>query len=93
MHGREREVRRKKKKKAQKKPLRHDRDLNPWTLSPEPSMLSIRPRRPAQASYIGNACTIKSMEPKLEILRFLVALAAELYLNGSCRKVLNLFTQ
>ena len=36
---REREVRRKKKKKAQKKPLHHDRDLNPWTLSPEPSAL------------------------------------------------------
>ena len=45
---REREVRRKrKKKKAQKKPLRRDRDLNPQTLSPEPSVLSIRPRRPA----------------------------------------------
>ena len=45
---RDREVRRKKKKKkAQKKTLRRDRDLNPRTLSPEPSMLSIRPQRPA----------------------------------------------
>ena len=43
MHVREIEVIRKKKKKAQKKPLRHDRDLNPRNLSPEPSMLSIRP--------------------------------------------------
>ena len=46
---REREVRRKKKrkKKPRKKPLRRDWDLNPRTLSPEPSVLSIRPRRPA----------------------------------------------
>ena len=41
------EVRRKMKKKAQKKPLCRDWDLNPQTLSPEPSVLSIRPRRPA----------------------------------------------
>ena len=47
MHVREREVRRKKKKKAQKIPLRRDQDLNPRTLSPEPGVLSIRPRRPA----------------------------------------------
>ena len=33
--------------KAQKKPLRRDWDLNPRTLSPEPSVLSIMPRRPA----------------------------------------------
>ena len=46
VHVRQREVRRKKKKKAQKKSLHHDRDLNPQTLSPEPSVLSIRPRRP-----------------------------------------------
>ena len=44
----QREVRRKKeKKKAQKKPVRRDRDLNPWTLTPEPSVLSVRPRHPA----------------------------------------------
>ena len=46
---REREVRRKKKKKkAQKKPLHCDQDLNPRTLTPELSVLSIRPWRPAQ---------------------------------------------
>ena len=44
---REREVRRKK-KKAQKKPHPRDWDLNPRTLSPEPSQLSARPWRPAQ---------------------------------------------
>ena len=44
MVGKEEEGRR---KKAQKKPLRRDQDLNPQTLSPEPSVLSIRPRRPA----------------------------------------------
>ena len=33
--------------KSPEKPLRPDRDLNPQTLSPEPSVLSIRPRRPA----------------------------------------------
>ena len=48
VHVREREVRRKKKKKkAQKKTLGRDWDLNPQTLSPEPIMLSVRPRRPA----------------------------------------------
>ena len=49
MSERERKGESKKKKKAQKKPLRCDRDLNPWTQSPEPSMLSIRPRHPAQS--------------------------------------------
>ena len=44
--GKEKEIRR---KKPRKKPLRRDRDLNPRTLSPEPSVLSTRPRRPAQA--------------------------------------------
>ena len=34
-------------KSQQKKPLCQDRDLNPWTLSPEPSVLFIRPWRPA----------------------------------------------
>ena len=33
--------------KPRKKPLCHDWDLNPQTLSPEPSVLSIRPWRPA----------------------------------------------
>ena len=48
VHVREREVRRKnKKKKAQKKTLRRDQDLNPQTLSPVPTMLSVRPQRPA----------------------------------------------
>ena len=36
-------------KRPEKKPLRRDRDLNPRTLSPEPRVLSIRPRRPALA--------------------------------------------
>ena len=44
MVGKEEEGRR---KKPRKKTLRHNRDLNPRSLSPEPSMLSIRPRRPA----------------------------------------------
>ena len=44
---RRRRRKKKKKKKAQKKPLRRDQDLKPQTLSPEPSVLSIRPRRPA----------------------------------------------
>ena len=39
---------RRKKKKAHKKLLRRDQDLNPRTLSPEPSVLSIRPWRPAR---------------------------------------------
>ena len=48
MHVRERERGKKKEEeKAQKKPLRHDRDSNPQTMSPEPSVLSIRPWRPA----------------------------------------------
>ena len=34
--------------RSPEKPLRIDRDLNPRTLSPEPSMLSIRPRRPSR---------------------------------------------
>ena len=37
-------------KKAQKKPLGHDRDLNPQTLSVEPSVLSIRPQRPCTST-------------------------------------------
>ena len=44
MVGKEEE---RKRKKPRKKPLRRDRDLNPRTLSPEPSMLTIRPRHPA----------------------------------------------
>ena len=45
-------------KKAQKKPLCRDRDLNPQTLSLEPRMLSIRPWLPAlylryDGSYIS----------------------------------------
>ena len=44
MVGKEEEGRR---KKPREKPLRCDRDLNPRTMPPEPSVLSIRPRRPA----------------------------------------------
>ena len=40
-------------KKPRKKPLRRDWDLNPWTLSPEPSVLSIRPRRPAHYNKLS----------------------------------------
>ena len=51
VHVRERERERGKKKEEEKKPrkktLRHDRDLNPGTLSPEPSILSVRPQCPA----------------------------------------------
>ena len=36
-----------KKEEEAQKPLPGERDLNPRTLSPEPSMPSIRPRRPA----------------------------------------------
>ena len=49
--GKKKEGRR---KKPRKKPLHHDWDLNPRTLSPEPSVLSIRPRRPALAFEIPN---------------------------------------
>ena len=41
---------RRRRKKPRKKPLCCDRDLNPRTLSPQLSLLSIRPRRPAQHS-------------------------------------------
>jgi len=43
---REREERRKIMEKAQKKPLCSDLDLNRRTLSPEPSLLSVRPQHP-----------------------------------------------
>ena len=39
-------------KSPEKKTLHRDRDLNPRTLSPEPSVLSIRPRRPASSGYL-----------------------------------------
>ena len=39
-------------KKAQKKPLRRDWDLNPQTPSPEPCVLYIRPRCPAQGQIL-----------------------------------------
>ena len=48
--GKEKERRR---KKPRKKPLCRGRDSNPQTLSPEPSMLSIRPLRPAQPGYLS----------------------------------------
>ena len=48
MVGKEEEGRRKKAPK--KNPLRRDWDLNPRTLSPEPSELSVRPRRPAHVT-------------------------------------------
>ena len=41
----------KKKKKPRKKPLHRDRVLNPQALSPEPSVLSIRPWHPGMSSY------------------------------------------
>ena len=51
----EEERRRKKKKeeeeKSPEKTLCSDRDLNPRTLSPEPSVLSIRPQSPAQLTF------------------------------------------
>ena len=67
----EREVRRKKrKKKAQIKPLQRDRDLNPRTLPPEPSVLSIRPRRPALIFGMLSASLIQVLagrtDPKFE---------------------------
>ena len=43
-------------KSPEKKTLRRDRDLNPQTLPPEPSMLSIRPRRPALLETIIEQC-------------------------------------
>ena len=46
MHVRERGKKKEEEEKAQKKPLHRDWDLNPRTLSPEPSVLSVRPRRP-----------------------------------------------
>ena len=54
MHVRERERGKKKEeeKSPRKKPLRRDRDLNPQTLSPEPSVPSIGPRHPAQHSRL-----------------------------------------
>ena len=50
VHVREREVRRKKKKKKKPRKKHRDQDLNPQTLSPELSLLSVRPRCPAQAT-------------------------------------------
>ena len=47
MVGKEEEEGRRK-KSPEKKPLRRDWDLNPRTLSPEPSVLSIRPWHPAK---------------------------------------------
>ena len=44
--GKKKEEEEKSPEKKQKKPLRRNWDLNPRTLSPEPSVLSIRPRRP-----------------------------------------------
>ena len=40
----------KEEEKSPEKPLRRDWDFNPRTLSPEPSVLSIRPQRPAQGT-------------------------------------------
>ena len=52
---REREVKRKKKKKAQKKTLRRDQDLKAQTLSPEQSVLSVRPLCPALLSIMTDS--------------------------------------
>ena len=57
-HGGER--RRRKKKKAQKKPLCRDRELNPRTLSPELSVLSIRPRSLAHLYELDNAVVVNA---------------------------------
>ena len=59
MHVREREVRRKKKKK---KPLCHDQDLNPRTLSLELSVLSVRPRCPALRCLEDRSRVLQSLE-------------------------------
>ena len=59
MVGKEEEGRR---KSPEKKPLRRDRDLNPLTLSPEPSVLSIRPRRPAHERYPTSICAAWSAQ-------------------------------
>ena len=40
-------------KKPRKKPLHRDRDLNPRTLSPDPSVLSVRPRRPTMKRLLN----------------------------------------
>ena len=51
VHVREREryEERRRRKKPTKNHFTRDRDMNPRTLSPEPSVLSIWPRRPTQA--------------------------------------------
>ena len=55
VHVRERERGEKKEEEEEspEKPLHHDQDLNPQTLSREPSVLSIRPQRPASWAFIG----------------------------------------
>ena len=55
-------------KKPRIKPLCLDRDLNPQTLSPEPSMLSIRPRHPAQCldlilTFIKSPSALSQFDP------------------------------
>ena len=48
---------RRRRKKAQKKALCCEQDLNPQTLSPQPSVLSVRPRLPApwpRINYVKN---------------------------------------
>ena len=60
MVGKEEEGRR---KKPRKKPLRRDQDLNPRTLSPEPSVLSIRPRPPAHLIVKINNGILPGPEP------------------------------
>ena len=50
VHIGDRGKKREEEKKPRKKPLHHDWDLNPRTLSPEQSVLSIRPRHPAQSN-------------------------------------------
>ena len=52
MSERERGKKKEEDQKAHKKLLCRDRDLSPRTLSPEPSVLSIRPRHPAQFSFV-----------------------------------------
>ena len=44
---RERGKKKEEKEKSPEKTLHRDQDLNPRTLSPGPSVLSIRPQRPA----------------------------------------------
>ena len=49
-YQRDRGKKKEEEEKSPEKTLPRDRDLNPRTLSPEPSMLSIRPRGPAQVT-------------------------------------------